>query len=914
MWAKRFAGNNSAAVGEGVATDAAGNVFTTGSFVGYVDFDPGPGNAGISSATPNYYDIFVTKLNLAGSYQWHYNCIKNAGTGDDTGYDVCTDAAGNVYVTGYFGGTVNFRSTFNPYYLLTASGSSDVFVLKIDPNGNFVWAAQLGGAAADVGLSISVDAVGNVYTTGYFSGVADFDPGSGTYTLSSAGGTDLFISKLNSAGNFVWAKNIGGLGMEQATAVEVDGSQNVTIGGFFNYMVDFDPGTAVASYTANTNWGDGFFMKLDSSGNFLWAKQISSTQLGRVDAMAFDASNNIYLTGAFNGVCDFDPSPATYTFNTFGAQNIFVAKYNASGTFIWASQMGNAGYGQEAYGIDVTSSGEVWTTGAFGSSACDFDPGPGTYTLPANGQDVFVSKLNASGGFAAAYNFGAATPEMGREITVDPFDDVIFTGIWPFYGGSSLDLDPGPGTYSLAPLGTDDWVVKLSDCTTPATITASPSGTLVCSGQSLSISASGAVTYTLFPGLTTGASQVFTPTLSTVYSLVGNNSANCKDVVSFSISVNPNPTVTATSSASLLCAGQTTTLTANGALTYTWNNTINSPSIIITPTASAVYSYVIAGTSSLGCNGTNVFTISVIPLPTITLANGSSICLGQTFTLNPSGATTYTFSGGTSIVSPSVSTTYSVSGTASGCTSANSATVLLTVYPLPTLAITGYNNICIGSSITQFVNGSALTYTWSDGSLGNVVSLTPTATTVYSVAGTDANNCKNSTSKTITVNALPNLTITSSSPLICEGETTTLNVTGANSYTWSNGANSPLIIQNPALTTTYSVSGTDLNGCNNLAMVTQSVDACAGFDDFQKANSGFKIFPNPTSGKLTIKTNFLNGSEKIGVYNSLSQTIYFSVLNSGSFELNINDYPDGIYFVRIYKNNGLIVQEKIIKM
>jgi hypothetical protein len=909
MWAKRFAGNNSAADVEGVATDQSGNVITTGSYIGFVDFDPGPGVAAVSLA--NYYGIFISKLNLAGTHQWVYRCIKNSGAGHDSGYDVCTDAAGNVYVTGYFSGTVNFQSTFSltPYFL-TSYGNSDVFVLKIDPNGNFVWARQLGGLVNEEGLSIAVDAVGSVYTTGHFSATADFDPGSATYTLSSAGGTDLFISKLNSSGNFVWAKRIGGLGMERGTSLAVDGSQNLAIGGFFNHFVDFDPGTAVTTVSATTSWDDAFFMKVDSSGNFLWAKQIGGSLQDRVYGMDLDASGNIYVAGGFWGLTDFDPSASTYTLNTFGSTDIFVSKYSSSGTFIWASQLGGTG-GDEAYDLVVSSSGEAYTTGAF-SAVGDFDPGVGTFTLWSNVQDVFVSRLNASGAFVSAQRFGANGYELGRGIALDPFDDVIFSGIWPY--GTGLDLDPGPGTYSLAPLGEDGWVVKLSDCTTPATITASPSGTLVCSGQSLSISASGALTYTLFPGLTTGANQVFTPTLSTVYSLVGNNSANCKDVVSFSISVNPNPNVTVMSSDSLLCAGQTVTLTANGASTYTWNNASNGPSITITPTAASVYSYAIAGTSSLGCNGTSVFTISATPLPTITLSNNSSICLGETFTLNPSGASTYTFSGGTSIVNPSVSTTYSVSGTASGCTSANSATVLLTVHPLPTLAITGYNSICAGLSITQFVNGSAQTYTWSDGSQGNVVSLTPTATTIYSVVGTDANNCKSSTSKTITVNPLPNLTVTSSSPLICEGETATLTVTGANIYTWDNGSNNSYVIHNSTLTTTYSVSGTDLNGCNNLAMITQSVNACIGFDNVLEMNSGLKLFPNPTTGKLTIKTDFLNGSETIEMFNSLGQPIYFSVLESDLFELNIDHYPDGVYFVRINKGDGLIIQEKIIKM
>ena len=363
-----------------------------------------------------------------------------------------------------------------------------------------------------------------------------------------------------------------------------------------------------------------------------------------------------------------------------------------------------------------------------------------------------------------------------------------------------------------------------------------------------------------------------------------------------------------------ICVNQNATLTASGALTYTWNTGSNSTSIIITPTAATIYSYSIFGTNSVGCTSANLFTVSATPLPTISLSSNTSICAGETFTINPAGASTFTISGGTSIVSPSVSTIYSISGTAAGCVSANSATILLTVNPLPTLAITGNNSICLGSTVTQFVNGSALTYTWSNGFIGNMISLSPSVTTIYTVIGTDANNCKNSSSKTIIVNSLPSLVVTSSSSLICEGETATINIIGANNYTWSNGSNNSYIIVNPTLTTTYSVSGTNLNGCDNVVTITQNVDACTGFSKSLNPNSRFKIFPNPSGGKLTIETDFLNGSETIEISNSLCQRVYFSILDSKSFELNICDQTNGVYFVRIYKNGEMTITEKIIKM
>lgn len=909
MWAKRFAANNSIVYVEDMATDQAGNVITTGSFNGYPDFDPGAGTSVISTSS-NDYEIFVSKLNLAGNFQWVYKCGTYTGTGNSSGNSVCTDAAGNVYVTGYFNNTVNFAFPYNvPSNMLTSSGNSDVFVLKIDPNGKFVWARNMGGLSADVGTSIVVDALGNVYTTGYFSGTVDFDPGPATYTLSSTGGTDIFVSKLDAAGNFVWAKTIGGLGMDRGTALSIDPSMNLVIGGFFNSTVDFDPGSAVATVSATSSWDDAFFMKLDGNGNFLWVNQIGGPLKDRINALTTDPSGNIYVSGGFDGVADFDPSSASYTLTTFGSTDVFVSKYSGSGNHIWTSQIGG-GYGsEEALDIAVNSFGDVYTIGSC-APVSDFDPGVGTYTLQSSLQDIFVSRLNASGNFVAAHVIGGTGPELGKCLIVDPFDDITFSGYFPY--GTGLDLDPGPGTYSLPPLGSDGWVVKLSDCTLSATIGASPSGTAVCTGQTLTLIASGGVSYTLYPGMTTGASQVFTPTLSTTYALVGSNSANCKDVVTFSVNVLPEPNVTVTPSNALPCVGETVTLTASAALSYTWNGVSNGSSTTVTLNV-PTNSYVIAATNSLGCNSSRIYTISAMPSPTITLPNGS-MCFGETFTIQPSGASTYTFSGGTPIVSPSVSTVYSVTGSDSGCTSANSATMLLTVNPLPTLVITGNNDICSGSSITQFVNGTALTYTWSDGTQGNVASLTPSITTVYSVVGTDMNNCTNSASKTITVHALPVLSVTGSSPVICIGETSTLSVSEASSYTWSNGSSASFIIHTSTLSTTYSVSGTDQNGCTNAVLYTQVVDACAGIGHLHPQDDSIKIFPNPTDGKLILHAEALSEAGRVEIYNSLNQVIFSSVMDSDTLELDIRDHPSGIYFVHVYKNDGRVIKEKVVKM
>src|SRR5204863_507887 len=152
--------------------------------------------------------IFITKLNAAGILIWAKQMGAGTGIGSGFGYSIAVDTLGNVYTTGYFTDTVDFDPGTGSYYL---HSSAATFISKLDAAGNFVWAKQMGdGTGIDAGLSSSVDGSGNVYTSAHFSVTVDFDLGVGSFNLSSAGCADIFVSKLDAAGNFVWPKQIGG--------------------------------------------------------------------------------------------------------------------------------------------------------------------------------------------------------------------------------------------------------------------------------------------------------------------------------------------------------------------------------------------------------------------------------------------------------------------------------------------------------------------------------------------------------------------------------------------------------------------------------------------------------------------------------------------------------------------------------
>src|SRR6185436_17393935 len=210
-------------------------------------------------------DIYIQKLDAAGIFQW----AKRVGAaGDDRGLAIATDGA-NVYLTGMFSLTVDFdpgAGTVN----LTSAGTVDVFVMKVNASGNFVWANRFGGTGDDHGNSIALDASSNVHVTGYFTGNAG-----GIANLNSSGQTDIFILKLTSAGSLAWAKKMGSTGLDEGNGITVSSSGNVYSTGTFQVTVDFNPGGGNFNLTCTGGpYWDIYIQKLDAAGNFVWAKQI----------------------------------------------------------------------------------------------------------------------------------------------------------------------------------------------------------------------------------------------------------------------------------------------------------------------------------------------------------------------------------------------------------------------------------------------------------------------------------------------------------------------------------------------------------------------------------------------------------------------------------------------------------------
>jgi hypothetical protein len=455
-WAKTFGGADD---DYGVSVvDASGNVYTTGSFEGTVDFDPSMGTAFVSDQGQT--DIFVQKINASGGLVW----IKSfGGTGGDAGFSIAVDASGNVYTTGYFENTVDFdpgSATAN----LSSEGNTDIFIQKMDASGNFLWAKSFGSWNVDGGTAITVDEWGNVYATGRFTHIVDFAPEGETVNLTSTGSSDIFVLKMDATGNFLWAKSFGGSDYDSVHSIAVDAFENVYTTGFFHGTADFDPGDG-STVLSSEGDVDIFIQKMDISGNFLWAKTMGGPDADRGWSISVDNSGNVYATGDFEGTVDFDAGEGTTNLTAVGAEDVFIQKMDASGNFLWANSFGDAADDNPA-ALAIDESGNIYTTGFF-QGTVDFDPGSGTANLTSNGfagfGDIFVQKMDASGNFLWVKAFGGSSFDQGQSVNIDESGNVYTTG----YFEGSADFDSEDGTAEIVSEGQRDvFIQKMSQLPT----------------------------------------------------------------------------------------------------------------------------------------------------------------------------------------------------------------------------------------------------------------------------------------------------------------------------------------------------------------------------------------------------------------------------------------------------------------
>ena len=522
VWARKMGGTNQDHA-LAMDVDEFGNVLITGKFQGTADFDPGQDSSKLTVNGGD--DIYVLKLNATGDFDW---VQQMGGTGVDRGRCITADHLGNVYTSGYFSDTVDINPGQDSLIFIS-EGDRDIFIQKLDPDGNFVWARHIGGSGFDAGVSIATDTFGNVYTTGHFEDTTIFNVGMDTISLVSAGERDIFILKLDSLGNMVWLKQIGGTGNDNPFGIVLDEAGNIISTGSFEATVDFDPGIDAFNLTSMGN-GDIYVQKLDTLGNFDWVKQMGGIQEAAGRALDIDKWGDIYLTGTFRDTIDFDPGTATFNLTSNGDDDIFVQKISSQGDFIWANQSGGTS-GDRGYGIAVDALlGSVYTTGYF-QETVDFDPDTTTFNLTAFGEeDIFQQKLTQ------CIVSAEIESENGFQICQGSSSNLS--------GGCGLNYLWSTGdttqVISVAPSSTSNYSVTVTnsdDCEDVDFITITVNDlpeaaifgdTEVCEGESASLSAIGGGTYSWNTGDST-ATITTMPTMTSFYSVTVTDNNGCTD-------------------------------------------------------------------------------------------------------------------------------------------------------------------------------------------------------------------------------------------------------------------------------------------------------------------------------------------------------------------------------------------------
>lgn len=681
----------------------------------------------------------------------------------------------------------------------------------------YQWANSIGSSSTGIeeGNSIAVDAIGNVIIGGEFRGTSDFDPGVGTLTLSPIGNSDAFLAKYNASGNLQWAFHFGSANtLARVTNVTTDATGDIYVTGVYRGTIDIDPGIGVVTLTATTTY-DIFLAKYSSAGALVWGFKIGANSDDTSGDVFIDNGGNVVLCGFYQNSMDVDPGPAVVTLTNAGGYDSFVAKFNsANGNYINAWRWGGSG-SDRCFSVREDASNNIIAVGRF-TGTVNFNP-VGTATVATSGaEDGYVVKFSSAGTYSWNATFGSTgASEECTSVSTDASDNVYVTGNFQ----NTVDFDPSPSTVTLTSNGGNDcYIAKLNSA-----------------------------------GVYQWAFQIGAAGTDIGYDLsIMNNELHACGT--FSSLVDFDPSVTG--SFTLSSAGNTDMFIARYDLSGAFINAVRMGG-----TASDVPKSIATASNAVYLTGNFNLTAEMNPNPVLTntlVSNGAtdiffakyyncspgspsvsvnsgSICAGQSYTLSPAGALSYSFSGGNAVVTPSINSS-------------------------------------------------------------------------YTVTGFDANNCTNAAVANITVNALPSVSVSTTSSILCIGSTATLTPGGAISYTWN-----PILpvngVVSPTASVSYTVAGSDANGCVNTTVFTQTVDACTGVSELFSATIELNVYPNPAINNLTIE---IPSGFTIKLSNVLGTVVHETLSKEGKTEIDITDLPNGVYFMQAAQN-AKIYSARIIK-
>lgn len=852
LWAKGIEGVSSA---NGIAIDKSDNVYVCGVF--YDD--------SITFAKQKFYNdykyagkLLLFKYDSSGIELWAKSCVnadKYSNQGSSYG-SICIDKAENIFVVGGFHGGIKIENTV----LINQSAWGTLLISKYKSNGDLIWAKSIvNKGTGSIGSSgIAVDLQSNIFITGSFMGKNTFFNDSLNVTPNST--QDIYISKLDSAGNPLWVRHPQGKGDDVVETIAGDKSGNVYIGGHFGHNtgygirdlcpITFDSITLAAS----SEYYNLFLAKYNPTGKVLWAKTVPKVEKSHegIFSICVDNKNNVYSTGFFNA--------SSITFDSITLVNkgsvtaeIFINKSDSLGNTLWAKSFGGGDIGESGSTISTDNSGNLLLTGYTESS----DLGIGTNTVSSSGKtDVLVVKL-----------------------ILDSTHNYITS---KYCSNDSILTLSAPANNSLY-----TWIDSNNN--------------LLSNSQSLTIK---------------------TPIDSAVYTCKFNNSVdstivNIYTLQKYDSKADFSSSLSDCTTNTVQFTNQSTT--NRGSLTYLWDFGDGTTSTEINP----LHKYNTVGTHQVSlsvtttpttCTNSTSKTITYYPKPTIKIEGDSTLCHGVPVTLKAQGAASYKWSTGSTDESIQVATTQKVwllGYSASGCVS--DTAFLRVTDRTPVVSINGKATYCPGLSVTLKARGAS-SYKWSTGSIADSINVSSPGT-IWVVGYTST--CVSDTVK-YSVSEEPDFNVSINGNMyICSGESTTLTAAGATSYRWSTGEKTNSITLTKA--GGYSVIGSNARGCERELSFNVTEEKLPALD-FTVSSSTIDSRHN----KLTCKTtatagieyswNMGDGSTEHGpetehtynIPNSVNTyTITLTATNAWGCSNNLSKEIDVILFIpNVFSPNG----------
>jgi hypothetical protein len=728
---------------------------------------------------------------------------------------------------------------------------------------------------------------------------------SGTYNASHAGdGMDCFIDRTNNSnmycsqpsGTFLKSTN-GGASWAAATT-----GQSGTAAWVAPWKQD--PITATTLYAGRSQ------MFVSTNSGTSWTQLTATGGSGTIVEFAISPVNNqllfvIHGTNIFkttNGGTSWTNVTGTIPVGSGAPTFITVSPTNSLNAWVTLS-----GYSAGNKVFQTTNGGTSWTNISLNLP-----------NLPAN------CSVYQPGTLDRIY--------VGMDVGVYYKDNVAAS--WTLYSTglpntvvSDMEISPAtPTKLMAATYGRGVYMVDLVAISAPPVSSFSYTGT-TCSGVaktftdlSSNVPTSWSWSVTPAAGVTINTATSQNPLITFAnagtysVSLQANNGFGSGNVSTQTVIVTATPTIALTGSVQTVCSGNTFTITASGATTYSWNT--GATTAAVSPSLSTTTNYTVTGYNGT-CSSSKSATITVNPSPTVN-ATSASICVGSNTTITASGATTYSWNTGATTaaisVTPALTTVYTVTGTTGTCK--NTVTTTVTVNATPTVVVNSAT-VCNGVSATLTASG-ATTYSWNTSATTAIINPSPASTTVYTVTGANG-VCSNNKTATVTVIPSPTINATANNSLICQGQQVVLNATGANSYTWQPlSVSGSSVSDTPSASQVYTVSGTAANGCVGNSTISVSVSLCTGIAQLNGNSIKYNVFPNPAKDQITLNVNtpknieilveLIDGSGKL----ILKQTVKFDKTKTDQ-QINISSVASGVYFIKLISKDESIQTIKLVK-